>query len=234
VTCTPSAPTAAWYSTACGEIVGIAGTEGNGQTAIADLLSSLLPATPGTVEVGGARVDCGRAGAMAAAGVGVVPEDRRSASVLELSVAENLAIGAIDRVSAGHFVNRGRLRARAQAIVDQFGITAASVDAPMSSLSGGNQQRVVLARELSRDPKVLVAAQPTRGLDVGAIEYVTERIQAAARDGVAVVLISTELEELLAVAHRIVVIHRGRIVGEMATDAIDLQSLGLMMGGVRS
>jgi general nucleoside transport system ATP-binding protein len=214
-----------------GEIVGLAGTEGNGQQALGDLLSSLVPVTEGSVVVGETEVECGRPGAMAAAGVGVVPEDRRSASILELSVAENLVIGADDRVSARRLVNRRKLRALARDIVDEFGITTASVDAPLGSLSGGNQQRVVLARELSRNPAVLVAAQPTRGLDVGAIEYMTERIRAAAASGVAVLLISTELEELFALAHRIAVIHRGHIVGEMAHDDFDAERLGLMMGG---
>jgi ABC-type uncharacterized transport system ATPase subunit len=214
-----------------GEIVGIAGAEGNGQAALGALLSSLVNITAGAVEVGGVAVKCGQPGAMAAAGVAVIPEDRRSASILELSVAENLAFGAIDRVCAGRFVSRRRMRAVARELVDEFDITTASVDAPMGSLSGGNQQRVVLARELSRRPRVLVAAQPTRGLDIGAIEYMTNRIRAAAADGIAVLLISTELEELIALADRIAVMHRGRVVGEMARDDIDLQRLGLLMGG---
>jgi ABC-type uncharacterized transport system ATPase subunit len=146
-------------------------------------------------------------------------------------VAENLVLGALDRVSSRHFINRKRLRANAQALVDEFEITAASVDAPMGSLSGGNQQRVVLARELSRAPAVIVAAQPTRGLDVGAIEYVTGRIKEAAAGGIAVLLISTEVEQLLAVADRIAVINRGRIVGEMTREAFDVQRLALLMGG---
>ena len=107
----------------------------------------------------------------------------------------------------------------------------ASLDAPLRSLSGGNQQRVVLARELSRRPVALVAAQPTRGLDVGAIAYMTERLRAAAQAGVGVLLISTELEEIVELADRIAVIHRGRIVGEMARAELDLERLGLMMGG---
>jgi len=214
-----------------GEIVGLAGTEGNGQKALGDVLSSLMEVTSGTVSVDGVHVQTGRAGAMAAAGVGVIPEDRRSALILELSVAENLAVGALDRVSSRRFVNRKRLRAYARKLVDEFDITAASLDAPMSSLSGGNQQRVVLARELSRAPAVLVAAQPTRGLDIGAIDDMTARIRAAAASGIAVLLISTELDELLALADRIAVIHRGRIVGEMARAEFDTRRLGLMMGG---
>jgi simple sugar transport system ATP-binding protein len=215
-----------------GEIVGLAGAEGNGQNALADLLSSLVPLASGSVEVAGTRVDCGRAGATAATGIGVIPEDGRgSASIPELSVAENLMLGADERVSSRHFINPKRLREYAGALVDEFGITTESVDAPMRSLSGGNQQRVVLARELSRAPAVIVAAQPTRGLDVGAIEYVTSRIKDAARGGVAVLLISTEVEELLAIADRIAVIHRGRIVGEMTRDAFDVQRLALLLGG---
>lgn len=217
-----------------GEIVGLAGTEGNGQKPLGDLLSSLLPIVSGAVEVGGVPVRCGRAGAMAAAGIGVVPEDRRAASILELSVAENLVVGDIDGICSRGFVNRRRLRALAQARVEQFAITTESIDAPMSSLSGGNQQRVVLARELSRNPAVLVAAQPTRGLDVGAIDYMTERLRAAAASGIAVLLISTELEELVSLAHRIAVVHRGHIVGETAREDLDLQRLGLMMGGLAS
>ena len=113
----------------------------------------------------------------------------------------------------------------------EFEITAPGPDTPMRLLSGGNQQRVVLARELSASPKVLVAAQPTRGLDVGAIEYMGGRLQAAAGAGVGVLLISSELEEILALAHRIVVLHRGRVVGEMSRAEADLERLGLLMGG---
>ena len=101
----------------------------------------------------------------------------------------------------------------------------------MGSLSGGNQQKVVLARELSRSPAVLVAAQPTRGLDVRAIEYMNDRIRAAAASGVAVLLISTDLEELIALSHRVAVIHRGCIVGEMTRNELDFERLGLLIGG---
>jgi ABC-type uncharacterized transport system ATPase subunit len=215
-----------------GEIVGLAGAEGNGQRALTDLLSSLVPLASGSVAVGETQVECGRAGATAAAGIGVIPEDgHRSAAVPEMSVAENLVLGDVERVCSRGFVNRKRLRTYATQLVGEFEITTASVDAPLRSLSGGNQQRVVLARELSRTPAVLVAAQPTRGLDVGAIEYVTSRIRDAAARGIAVLLISTEIEELVALADRVAVIHRGRIVGEMTPDEFDLQRLSLLMGG---
>lgn len=215
-----------------GEIVGVAGVEGNGQRALGDVLSSLITLESGTVEVSGAEVPTGRAGAMSRAGVAIVPEDRHhSGCVLDFSVAENLFIADPERVSSNGLMDRRDMTRRAEALIEQFSISCAGPDAPMWSLSGGNQQRVVMARELSHEPKVLVAAQPTRGLDVGAIEYLSEQIRAAARSGVGVLLISTELDEVLDLSHRIVVISGGRIVGEMVNDDVDLERLGLLMTG---
>ncbi len=215
-----------------GEIVGVAGVEGNGQRALGDLLSSLLPLDAGSVRVGGRDVRSGRAGAMAAAGVAVIPEDRHdSGCVLDLSVAENLFLAEPERVSRRGMIDVDAMHRAAAALIERFGVSCAGPGAPMWSLSGGNQQRVVLARELSHDPRVLVAAQPTRGLDVGAIEYMSEQLRAAAASGVAVLLISTELEEILDLAHRIAVISNGRIVGEMANHDVDVARLGLLMGG---
>jgi simple sugar transport system ATP-binding protein len=216
-----------------GEIVGVAGVEGNGQRALGDLPSSLVGLEAGTVEVAGRAVRAGRHGAMARAGVGVIPEDRHaSGCVLEMSVAENLVLDEPRSVARGAFLDRGRMRRHAQALIDEFEILTPSPDAPMWSLSGGNQQRVVLARELHRSPVVLVAAQPTRGLDVGAIEYMGRRLRDAARNrGVGVLLVSSELEEIIDLSDRVLVIHRGRIVGEMARGAVDLERLGLLMGG---
>jgi simple sugar transport system ATP-binding protein len=214
-----------------GEILGLAGVEGNGQAALGRVLSSVLALESGAVEVDG-RVVGDRPGAMMRAGVGVIPEDRHeSGCVLTMSVAENLVFTDLDDVCAGGFVSPRLVRARAIDLIRRFDIKTPSPDAPMRLLSGGNQQRVVLARELSRSPKVLVAAQPTRGLDVGAIEYVTEQLRAAAAAGIAVLLISTELEEILDLSDRVAVIHRGRIMGVMRRGEFDLERLGLMMGG---
>jgi len=217
---------------AAGEIVGLAGVEGNGQRALADVLSSLLPLESGSIEVGGTVVTAGRPGALHRAGVGVIPEDRHdSGCVLDLTVAENLALSEPEAFSRHGFVDRRAMLQHARLLMDSFGIQAPSPDASMRLLSGGNQQRVVLARELSSRPTVLVAAQPTRGLDVGAIEYMTARLQETAASGVGVLLISTELEEILALSHRICVIHGGRVVGEMARRDADPERLGLMLGG---
>ena len=218
-----------------GEIVSVAGVEGNGQAPLSDLLSSLLPLESGTVRVLDAAPVPGRPGAMAAAGVAVVPADRHeSGLVLDMSVAENLTLVSPPRSRLGRAIlDRAGRRARAERLIEQFGVQTSGPDAPMWSLSGGNQQRVVLARELSGEPAVLVAAQPTRGLDVGAIEYVSDRLREAARDGVGVLLISTELEEVLDLADRIVVIFRGRIVGEMDRAGVDIERLGLLMSGAQ-
>ena len=215
-----------------GEIVGIAGVEGNGQRVLADLLSSLVPLSSGSVRVNGSTVPSGRPGAMAGAGVAVIPEDRHdSGCVLGMSVAENLVLANPHDVARRGFLDRGAIRERAERMIEEFGIHCPSPDAPMWTLSGGNQQRVVLARELSIDPSVLVAAQPTRGLDVGAIEYMGTRIRQVAAGGVGVLLISSEIEELTELSDRIMVMYRGRIVGEMRSDDVDLHRLSMLMGG---
>ena len=216
-----------------GEIVGIAGVEGNGQVELADVLSSLVALDAGTVSVDGGVVVTGHAGEMAVAGIGMIPEDRHDAGcVLNMSVAENLALGSIGAGRAFRRMDRVAMRDAALRLIDRYEIRCSGPDAPFESLSGGNQQRVVLARELSAQPKVLVASQPTRGLDVGAIEFMGEQLRAAAHDGVGVLLISSELEEILHLADRILVMHSGRIVGAMNRSEADVETIGLMMGGV--
>ncbi len=214
------------------EIVGVAGVEGNGQAALTDLLSSLLSAEAGTVEVDGATVESGRPGAMSRAGVAVIPEDRHaSGCVLDMTVAENLFLVDIEQISTRGIYDPAVMRRDAARLIEDFEIQTAGPDAPFWSLSGGNQQRVVLARELSYSPKVLVAAQPTRGLDVGAIEWMTDRLREVADSGVGVLLISSELEEILQLSDRVVVLFRGRIIGEMDRADVDLEELGLLLGG---
>jgi general nucleoside transport system ATP-binding protein len=170
---------------------------------------------------------------MARAGIGVIPEDRHeSGCVLGMSVAENLVLDDVCRVGARRqIISPHAIRRHAEALIEQYEITTPSPDTPMSSLSGGNQQKVVLARELSRGPRVLVAAQPTHGLDVGAVEYLTDQLRAAAQRGVGVLLISTELEEILSLADRVAVIHSGRIMGCLPRSEADLELIGMMLGG---
>lgn len=217
-----------------GEIVGVAGVEGNGQTALDHLLSSLLKLDSGCVEVAGREVPTGVPGAFLKAGVGVISEDRHDTGcIMDMSLCENLYLShPKDAVRGYGVMNRAAMSNRAAELIDDYHITASGPDAPMWSLSGGNQQRVVLARELSHKPKVLLASQPTRGLDVGAVEYFLEQLRQAAEDGIAVLLVSHELEEILELAHRIVVIYNGKIVGEMPRQGIDMQRLGMLIGGM--
>jgi simple sugar transport system ATP-binding protein len=212
-----------------GEIVGLAGVEGNGQGVLVEVLSRLTSANGGRVEV----VDSdGTRRAVALSDLGIIPADRHdSGCVLDMSVAENLVMNDIHEVARGQLLKRGDIEARAVKLIAEFGIAAASHHAPMWTLSGGNQQKVVVARELSRRPAFIIAEQPTRGLDVGAMEYMWHRLREAAAQGAGVLLVSTELDEILALSTRIAVIFRGRILGEMSRDDVELERLGLMMGG---
>ncbi|QYX75886.1 ABC transporter ATP-binding protein [Streptomyces akebiae] len=215
-----------------GEIVALYGVEGNGQATLGDVLAGLIPPTAGTVEVTGSRVDVTRPGALCKAGLGIVPEDRHhSGVVLDMSVAENLTMKSLGKVSGRFLLRRSAMLAEARRLADEFNIVTPSLDAPVRSLSGGNQQRVVLARELSGDTRVLVAAQPTHGLDIGAIEDMYARLRAAADEGVGVLLISTEFEEVMALASRIAVISSGRITGALPASEATPERLGMLVGG---
>ena len=215
-----------------GEIVGVAGVEGNGQTPLSRVLSSLLALDTGRVMATGVEIPTGVAGAMAAVGIVVIPADRHAAGcVIDMSVAENLALSSMHEMATRGILRRDEIRAHALELIEEFDIGVPGPDTPLRQLSGGNQQRVVLAEALSVGPQVLVAHQPTRGLDVGAVEYVGERLRAAAAGGIGVLLISTDLGEIAALADRIIVMFRGAIIGEMARSRLDLERLGLLIGG---
>ncbi|MGP4049913.1 ABC transporter ATP-binding protein [Streptomyces sp. 2A115] len=215
-----------------GEICALYGVEGSGQAVLGEVLAGLLAPTAGTVEVAGRRVDVSRPGALGKAGLGIVPEDRhQSGVVLDMSVTENLTMKSLDKLSGRFLLRRRAMHAEARRLADEFNIIAPSLDAPVRSLSGGNQQRVVLARELSGHTSVLVAAQPTHGLDVGAIEDMYARLRQAAADGVGVLLISTELEEVMALATWIAVISSGRITGALPVSEATPERLGMLVGG---
>jgi simple sugar transport system ATP-binding protein len=215
-----------------GEIVGLYGVEGNGQATLGEVLSGLVEPTEGQVEIIGRTVDLGKPGALHDAGLGVVPEDRhRSGIVLDMSVAENLALKDLGEVSGRWLMRRRLMLRRAQLLADEYNIVTPSLNAPVRSLSGGNQQRLVLARELSREPRALLAAQPTHGLDVGAIEDMYTRLRKVAASGVGVLLVTTELEEVMALAARIAVISSGRIVGVLPIAEATADRLGMLVGG---
>jgi general nucleoside transport system ATP-binding protein len=218
-----------------GEIVAIAGVDGNGQTELIEAITGLRPFTSGTIGVGG-RVFEGHCTPrrMVDAGIGHIPEDRhRHGLVLEFNLAENLALHDYDKPpdSKHGWLYPARLVGRAVRLIRDFDIRGGGPLTLASGLSGGNQQKVVVAREVARNPVVLIAAQPTRGLDVGAIEYVHRRLVAERDEGHAILLVSLELEEVLSLADRILVMYEGRIVGEHAA-GVGEEEIGLeMLGG---
>jgi simple sugar transport system ATP-binding protein len=215
-----------------GEIVGLYGVEGNGQAALGDVLAGLTVPDAGTAEIDGVPVDLRRPGAFGPR-LGIIPEDRRrSGVVLDMSVAENLVLKSLPSVSGRFFTSRRRMTETARRLADEFGIVAPYLNAPLRTLSGGNQQRVVLAREMSERPRVLVAAQPTQGLDVGAIEDMYSRLREIAASGVAVLLVSTEIEEVLELSSRVAVISGGRVSGMLPSGEASAEKLGLLVGGV--
>jgi len=216
-----------------GEIVGIAGVDGNGQTELIDAIAGLRRAQSGRIVVGGADVTTDNPKHVLDAGLGHIPEDRqRRGLILDFSLAENLALHDYDSPPASRFgwLYPSRLIARARKLLQQFDVRGGGPQTPAAGLSGGNQQKVVLAREIDRNPSALIAAQPTRGLDVGAIEYVHRRLVEERDAGRGVLLVSLELEEIQSLSDRILVVYEGRIVGEFAPGVSD-EELGIAMTG---
>ncbi|GAA1660466.1 ABC transporter ATP-binding protein [Kribbella alba] len=216
-----------------GEIVALAGVQGNGQSELAEALLGLTPIAAGTITVGGKDISRTGTRQRLDAGIGYVPEDRaRDGFVGSFTVAENLVLDLFrwPPFSKGVVLQTEAIGQNATERVAEFDIRTQSIDLPVSSLSGGNQQKVVLARELSRPLKLLVASQPTRGVDVGSIEFLHKRIVRERDQGTAVLIVSTELDEIAALADRIAVMYRGRIVGIVGPQT-PRDELGLMMAG---
>ncbi|HTV26139.1 MAG TPA: ATP-binding cassette domain-containing protein, partial [Polyangiaceae bacterium] len=215
-----------------GEIVGIAGVEGNGQSELAAVLSGMLAPASGHVRLAGHDVTHCSPRELTRRGVGCVTEDRHATGChLALSVAENLFLGSLGRFTRWGWLDRARMARAAEAVLHEHQVRG-EAHAPMSSLSGGNQQKVVLARELGLPGLVfLLAAQPTRGLDVGAVEAVYAQIRRARERGAAVLLISSELEELLGVCDRVLVMYRGRVVGDVPGGLSQHERVGRLMSG---
>jgi len=217
-----------------GEIVGIAGVDGNGQTELVEALTGLRSIQAGEFRVAGRRLTGSSTHRILESGIGHIPEDRQKRGlVLEFTLAENLAFHEFDRAPSSYFgwLRPGRLISRARRILQEFDVRGGGPQTPAKSLSGGNQQKVVVAREVANDPRVLIAAQPTRGLDVGAIEFVHRRLVEERDEGRAVLLVSLELDEIMSLSDRTLVMYEGEIVGEFGPDATE-QELGVaMLGG---
>ena len=219
-----------------GEIVGIAGVEGNGQSELIEAITGLRRAEGGQIAVAGQVMAHASARKMLDAGVGHIPEDRqRRGLVLEFTIAENIALHdyCYPPDSRWGWLFPRRLVERARNLIREFDVRGGGPNTRAGALSGGNQQKVVAAREVARDPKVLIAAQPTRGLDVGAIEFLHRRLIEERDEGRAILLVSLELDEVMSLSDRLLVMYEGRVVGEHGADASE-EEIGLeMLGGGR-
>jgi simple sugar transport system ATP-binding protein len=218
-----------------GEILGIAGVSGNGQSELAEVITGMRECT-GSIRMNGEEIANKPPINSIKSGIAHVPEDRTHVgSAPSLSITDNTIMKSYREqpVGKGWSINSTYARENAVKLKEQYGILAPSVDTMARKLSGGNLQKVILAREISAEPKLMVAVQPTRGLDVGAIESIQRLILAQRETGTAVLLVSEELEELLALSDRIAVIYGGEIMGTIQTDEADIDELGLMMTGTR-
>ncbi len=224
------------FNVRAGEIVGVAGVDGNGQSELVEAITGLRRAESGEIKVGGAAIHHGSARKMLDAGVGHIPEDRqRRGLVLEFTIAENAELHDYNRPPASRWgwLFPGKFVEWAERLIAEFDIRGGRPGSKAAVLSGGNQQKLVAAREIARDPKVLIAAQPTRGLDVGAIEYLHRRLVDERDEGRGILLVSLELDEVLSLSDRILVIYEGKIVAEHGPDASE-EEIGLeMLGGGR-
>jgi ABC-type uncharacterized transport system ATPase subunit len=219
-----------------GEIVGLAGVEGNGQHELVEVVAGLRPSRAGRVVVAGQDVTGAAPRAVRAAGLGVVPADRGGWGVVpEMSLVENLALNevAAGRDRRGGVLQWRAMRARARELVEQYDIRPGRIDAAAGSLSGGNMQKLVIARELSASPRAVIASSPTWGLDVGAVDAVHQRLRSARDAGAAVLLTSLDLDEVLALADRVLVVYRGRITLDVARTELDDRDLAVAMIGGR-
>jgi general nucleoside transport system ATP-binding protein len=217
-----------------GELVGIAGVDGNGQTELIEILLGFRKPTEGTIRINGSQLSQSTPAQVRALGVSLIPQDRRREGLaLSLSVEENLLLNTqrLSTISPGFYLNPDHTRQFAYSQIENFGIRTSSPIEPVSSLSGGNQQRVVIARELATHPQIIIAANPTRGLDIGATDYVHRTLIKHCQRGAGVVLISTDLDETLALSHRIYALYQGRLLGPVDPTA-GHTALGLMMTGV--
>ena len=218
-----------------GEILAVAGVQGNGQTELVEALTGLREVDGGSITLEGTTLTNRSPREIASAGVAHIPEDRnRDGMVKGMTVAENLILNSyhLEPFSKNGVLNRKEIAAAAEKAIRDFDVRTPSIDTDIASLSGGNQQKVIVAREFSRGVKLVIAAQPTRGLDVGSIEYIHRRIVEQRDAGAAVLIVSTELDEVLALGDRVAVMYEGRIVGILDAKDATRERVGLLMGGI--
>jgi ABC-type uncharacterized transport system ATPase subunit len=221
------------FQVRAGEILGIAGVQGNGQTELCEALMGLRAAT-GVVQLDGRDISTASPRDRLRAGIGFIPEDRQEDGlVADFSVADNLVLDTYDRppFASGIAMDLPAIRKNAASLVTEFDVRTSSIETSVGTLSGGNQQKVILAREVGRQVRLLLASQPTRGLDVGSIEFVHRRIVEERDGGTAVIIVSSELDEIYALADRIAVMYEGQITG-FRPPTVPVTELGLLMAGV--
>jgi ABC-type uncharacterized transport system ATPase subunit len=222
-------------SVRAGEILALAGVSGNGQRELAEALAGLRPIQHGRVLLAGKDVTHSSPTEHIEAGQSYIPEERmRDGAIKDFSVSDNLVLEDHGKTpfSRGIFLDFNAIARHSRTMIEKFNVKTPNLDTPLKNLSGGNIQKLIMARELSRQPKVLIAAQPTRGVDIGASEYIHQRLLDQRQAGTATILISEDLDEIRALSDRIAVIYEGRIVGIVDTKDSTLQQLGLMMAGV--
>ncbi len=220
-----------------GEILALAGVSGNGQRELAETVTGLRAATGGSVRISGREVTNASPSQVLDQGLSFVPEDRIGmGSVPNMNISENLALRnyRIPPIGSGWVLNLIAMREQAEDLVERFDIATPTIETPSRLLSGGNLQKLILAREISGEPRMLLAMQPTRGLDVGATEAVHRILLEQRAQGAAVLMISEDLDEILALADRIAVIYEGEIMGEVNAEEADIEEIGLMMAGTRA
>jgi len=224
------------FEVRAGEIVGVAGVQGNGQTELVEALTGLRKAAGGTITLDGKDLTHSNPRERHQMGMAHIPEDRqRQGLVGGLSVAENLVLTRYhdDQFSHGVIVDWNAANAIADTLISEYDIRTPSKETGVGTLSGGNQQKVIVARELSRDLRLTIAAQPTRGVDVGSIEYIHSRIVKERDAGTAVLIVSTELDEVMALSDRLLVMFRGKVVAELDPKKVTPMEVGLYMAGSR-
>ena len=225
------------FEVRAGEVVAIAGVQGNGQSELVEAIVGLRRPTAGRIDLDGTEVTTADPARMVELGVAHVPEDRqRDGLISSFPVSDNLVLNLTRRspYSRGIRMDRGAIRENADQLVRDFDIRTSSVDAAVGTLSGGNQQKVIVGREMSHTERLLVLSQPTRGLDVGSIQYIHRRIVEARDGGLAVLLNSSELDEVLALADRVIVMYRGGIIGEVSGTEATRDSVGMLMAGAHA
>ena len=218
-----------------GEILGLAGVSGNGQRELAECLAGVRKTTQGTILLDNADITSMPIKKRVDSGLAYIPEERmRDGAIREFSVQENIFLHdhASPRFTHGIFLDFPRMRSFATELVNKFNVKTPGLDTPIKNLSGGNIQKLIMARELSRQPKVLIASQPTRGVDIGATEYIHQRLLQQREEGTAIFLISEDLDEIRVLSDRIAVLYEGRIMGIVERDQATVEQIGLMMAGI--